>query len=129
MGILPKIEGAGVQVIGPDTPLRLSDAVKIAFPAGGMTVAGLRREIGRGNLVVERIAGKQFTTLDDIRAMREKCRSKEKVFGCTNDLPGREDVRPSGLSETEKTTLAQESLLDLVNADLQKTQKKRSAGT
>lgn len=28
----------------PDTPLRLRDAVRLAFPNGGMTVAGLRRE-------------------------------------------------------------------------------------
>ena len=28
-----------------DTPLRLRDAVKIAFPFGGMTVSGLRREV------------------------------------------------------------------------------------
>ncbi len=41
-------------------PLRLADAVKIAFPSGGMTVAGLRREIGRNRLTVEVIAGKTF---------------------------------------------------------------------
>jgi hypothetical protein len=29
-------------------PLRLADAVTIAFPHGGMTVSGLRREIRRG---------------------------------------------------------------------------------
>ena len=33
--------------ITPNTPLRLADAVKIAFPMGGMTVAGLRRERDR----------------------------------------------------------------------------------
>ena len=41
-----------------DTPLRLRDAVKIAFPLGGMTVSGLRREIKRERLTVEIIAGK-----------------------------------------------------------------------
>jgi hypothetical protein len=34
---------------GPDTPLRLEDAVKHAFPFGGMTVSGLRREAARGD--------------------------------------------------------------------------------
>jgi len=52
--------------IGPNTPLRLAEAVRIAFPSGGMTVSGLRREIARGRLAVEIIAGKQFTTLADI---------------------------------------------------------------
>ena len=28
----------------PDTPLRLDEAARIAFPAGGMTASGLRRE-------------------------------------------------------------------------------------
>ena len=49
--------------ITPDTPLRLADAVKIAFPMGGMTVAGLRRERDRSRLIIEKIAGKEFTTL------------------------------------------------------------------
>jgi len=36
--------------ITSDTLLRLADAVKIAFPMGGMTVAGLRRERDRSRL-------------------------------------------------------------------------------
>jgi hypothetical protein len=56
------------------TPLRLADAIKHAFPFGGMTVSGLRREADRGRLVIERIAGKDFTTLAEIEAMRERCR-------------------------------------------------------
>jgi hypothetical protein len=60
--------------ITPNTPLRLADAVKIAFPMGGMTVAGLRRERDRNRLVIEKIAGKEFTTLAHIERMRELCR-------------------------------------------------------
>ena len=56
--------------IGPDTPLRLKTAVEIAFPDGGMTVSGLRREAAKGNLVIETIAGKQFVTLNAIGEMR-----------------------------------------------------------
>ncbi|WP_275199192.1 excisionase [Bradyrhizobium sp. CSA207] len=62
--------------ITPDTPLRLADAVKIAFPLGGMTVAGLRRERDRNRLVIEKIAGKEFTTLAHIERMRELCREE-----------------------------------------------------
>jgi hypothetical protein len=54
--------------------LRLSIAVKEAFPAGGMTVSGLRREAARGRLAIEVIAGEQFTTLAAIARMRELCR-------------------------------------------------------
>jgi hypothetical protein len=64
--------------IDPDAPLRLALAAQIAFPRGAMTVNGLRREIGRGRLVVEEIAGKQFTTLNHIRRMRELCRVEAK---------------------------------------------------
>ena len=60
--------------IGLDTPLRLDLAARVAFPGGGMTASGLRREAARGHLTIERIAGKDFTTLGAIAAMREKCR-------------------------------------------------------
>ena len=58
------------QSIGSNVPLRLADALAIAFPMGGMTVAGLRRERDKGNLVVIRIAGKEFVTLAAIDACR-----------------------------------------------------------
>ena len=62
-------------MIGPDTPLRLSRALEIAFPEGGMTVSGLRLEASRGRLEIERIAGRDFVTLAGIAAMRERCRT------------------------------------------------------
>jgi hypothetical protein len=55
----------------PDAPLRLDVAVNEAFPAGGMTVSGRRREAARGRLVIEVIAGKRFTTLAAIDRVRE----------------------------------------------------------
>jgi hypothetical protein len=64
--------------ITPNTPLRLADAVKMAFPMGGMTVAGLRRERDRNRLIIEKIAGKEFTTLAHIERMRELCREEAK---------------------------------------------------
>ena len=60
--------------IGPDTPLRLDVAATLAFPGGGMTASGLRKERDRGRLAVERIAGKEFTTLAAIDNMRSLCR-------------------------------------------------------
>lgn len=60
--------------ISDDAPLRLKDAVKIAFPAGGMTESGLRQEHAKGRLKLEMIAGKHFVTLRAIREMRERCK-------------------------------------------------------
>src|ERR1700730_10766378 len=71
--------------VAPDAPLRLSIAAKLAFPDGSMTESGLRREATRGRLRVERIAGKDFTTLDDIKRMRELCRVQAKELGCTSE--------------------------------------------
>ena len=101
--------------IGPTTPLRLAEAVQIAFPAGGMTVSGLRREIARGRLIVEIIAGKQFTTLQNIAEMRSQCRVQAKVHGSTSGQNGgqrQESLRsdPSGLSETEPNLSPQDAL-------------------
>src|SRR5262245_37143813 len=73
---LPSIEN-----IGPDTPLRLSVAAALAFPDGSMTASGLRREAARKRLLIERIAGKDFTTLANIARMREACRVTAKVSG------------------------------------------------
>jgi hypothetical protein len=56
------------------TPLRLKIAAELAFPGGGMTASGLRREADRGRLIVERIAGKDYTTLRAIADMRSLCR-------------------------------------------------------
>jgi hypothetical protein len=57
-------------------PLRLADAIKIAFPRGGMTVNGLRSEARAGRLVIEKIANKHFTSLHAIEEMRKSRRVK-----------------------------------------------------
>jgi hypothetical protein len=94
-----------VGVITKDTPLRLEVAARLAFPDGSMKLAGLRREIARGRLTYEVIAGKHYTTLANIEAMRELCRVTAKAPVSTSDLP---DVRAAnsnqrcGSSETSK---------------------------
>ena len=35
-------------VVDNDAPLRLADAIEIAFPRGGITVSGLRKEAAKG---------------------------------------------------------------------------------
>src|SRR5580704_15104992 len=86
-----------IEAIGRETPLRLSVAAALAFPDGSMTASGLRRERARGRLVVERIAGKDYTTLANIERMRELCRVQAEApdFGSAPLA-----VKPADLSRT-----------------------------
>jgi hypothetical protein len=87
--------------ITPDTPLRLEIAATLAFPDGSMTVAGLRREGVRGRLVIERIAGKDYTTLANIERMRELCRVQAKAHDSTCAGHAQASgAKPCGLSAT-----------------------------
>src|SRR5437879_3850984 len=74
--------------IKPDTPLRLDVAAALAYPDGSMTASGLRREAGRGRLAIERVAGKDYTTLRAIQEMRERCRVTARAPGSGCSQPG-----------------------------------------
>jgi hypothetical protein len=91
--------------VTPDTPLRLGVAAALAFPDGSMTASGLRREGARGRLAIERIAGKDFTTLANIERMRELCRVEAKVHGFTSGSAANE--QPSGSSSIVAARSAQ----------------------
>ena len=79
---------AGNDNIGPDTPLRLADALRLGFPAGGMTLSGLRREAALGRLPCWRIAGKDFTSLASIEEMKAACRRFANQQGYGNARNG-----------------------------------------
>src|SRR6266446_6029844 len=100
--------------VAPDAPLRLSIAAKLAFPDGSMTVSGLRREAARGRLRIERIAGKDFTTLDEIKRMRELCRVQAKEPGCLSvsrdTVVENSSPKLSGLSRTVASISPQDAL-------------------
>jgi hypothetical protein len=109
------------ELIGHDTPLRLDVAAAIAFPGGAMTASGLLNEYMRGNLVVEKIANKYFTTLDAVAEMRKRCRQQASAPAPSTacpDEPPRPDSTcasdatdpPSGSSSTEAASLAQARL-------------------
>jgi hypothetical protein len=92
--------------IGGDTPLQLDVAARLAFPDGSMTAACLRKEAGRGRLIIERIARKDYTTLSAIARMREVCRLPPRVHGCGSEKPnaieqGKSRTTRYGLSATE----------------------------
>ena len=103
--------------IRPDTPLRLNIAAALAFPDGSMTASGLRRERARGHLTVERIAGKEYTTLENIERMRELCRVEARAPDCTSDGAGGE--HHSGLSSTPEARSAQQRA-KMISAKLKK---------
>ena len=95
--------------VGVDSPLRLEVAVKLAFPMGGLTVSGLRKEIARGRLKAEVIAGKFYTTLANIDGMRALCRVPAKGRVSESAQRGGEmdgsSPRQSGSSRTVGTYL------------------------
>jgi hypothetical protein len=87
------------------TPLRLKIAAERAFPSGGMSASGLRREADRGRLIVERIAGKDYTTLHAIAEMRKLCRVQKpkpgaSVSSCTGEGPEATQARVLGKLRT-----------------------------
>ncbi|MDL2409947.1 excisionase [Rhizobium calliandrae] len=92
--------------IQPDDPVRLAEIIPVAFPHGGMTVSGLRREAGRGRLVIMRIAGKDFTTLRSIEEMKQACRVPANQPGY-GSAPGAKTVLPSGSFSTTESSSAQ----------------------
>lgn len=103
------------------TPLRLADAAARAFPGGGVTVCSLRREAAKGRLAIMRIAGKDFTTLADIREMQQKClvNQKARTFGFdqpTETPPESSSSAPDGSSRTEAVKSAQDALRETVKA-------------
>jgi hypothetical protein len=104
-----KLSSPATAEISELDPLRLKEAVKIAFPRGGMTVSGLRREIKRGRLECEVIAGKQFVTRRDINLMRQRCRDELRAPVSISASAG--DAKMCGSSSTDKTKSALASAL------------------
>jgi hypothetical protein len=103
-----------IDEIHPDAPIRLDVAARLAFPDGSMTASGLRRERDKGNLVVERICGKDFTTLEHIEQMRMLCRAekRDRTSGSQRSAGVKESFTPvlSGSSSMVDNKLPQDAL-------------------
>jgi hypothetical protein len=112
-----------------DAPLRLSVAAKLAFPDGSMTASGLRREATRGRLQVERIAGKDYTTLEAIKRMRELCRVQAKEPACANErrdtVMGSSSPKAPGSSQMEAAVSPQDALRARLKQSRRQDQTKR----
>jgi hypothetical protein len=101
--------------VSPNTPVRLGVAAALAFPDGSMTASGLRKEAARGRLIIERIAGKDYTTLANIERMRELCRVEVKAPDCGSGQLGATRVEKSrtalfGLSSMGPSISPQDAL-------------------
>ena len=100
------VKGFSQEAIPEDTPLRLDVVAALAYPDGSMTACGLRREAKRGRLVIERTAGKDYTTLAAIKRMRELCRIEppRHAYGSNPNVatkePGVSHTAPSGSLKT-----------------------------
>ena len=86
-----------------------------------MTASGLRREAARGRLAIERVAGKDYTTLAAIEEMRALCRVPQKapVSGSDpkNETPtARSASARSGSSETDRARSARAALQRIARA-------------
>jgi hypothetical protein len=107
--------------ITDDTPLRLAVAAALAYPDGSMTASGLRREAARGRLVIERTAGKDYTTLRYIEHMRALCRvpGKDRASGCApkSEIKTARSVNVQfGSSETDRARSARAALQKIARA-------------
>jgi hypothetical protein len=105
--------------VSDDTPLRLAVAAAIAYPDGSMTASGLRREAARGRLIIERTAGKDYTTLRNIEHMRGLCRveARDRACGCgepSTMVPDGSPMPQSGSSRTVGTAKARDAALMIV---------------
>src|SRR5665213_2687509 len=76
------------------------------FPDGSITASELRRECVRGRLVIERIAGKDYTTLENINQMRELCRVESNHHGSISGQQGGTRKEKSGRSRSGSSSIA-----------------------
>lgn len=110
----------GEGTVTDTTPLRLAEAAEMAFPRGGMTAAGLRREAQRGRLALMRIAGKDFTTLAAIREMMDRCRvaPSDLAYGSGRSEPAPMEAcePPPGSSSTSADRSALDAALTIAGA-------------
>lgn len=118
-----------------DRPYRLKDILLLAYPGGEMTVSGLRKEIWRGNLEAEYVAGKLFVTLRAINVMREKCRvlGKARASGSGRKGSTRKPANASqpapGSSLTAPSMSPQDALRERLRLRNERSQNTTSSNT
>jgi hypothetical protein len=94
--------------IGPTTPILLETAARLAFPDGAMTALILRRRAARGQLAIEKIGNRVYTTLAAIEEMRALCRSNPKALdsGSGADGKARTESASTGIGSSKTTEMS-----------------------
>ena len=106
---------------GDDEPIRLAVAAAAAFPDGSMSASGLRREAAKGRLAIERIAGRDYTTLQAIQQMRTKCRVEAKALASGfSQLDGTSTDKSSSVRSGSSATAALNEALAAARVKLRK---------
>jgi hypothetical protein len=94
-------------IIDNDTPQRLA-VVAARF---GLKAAALRTEAKRGRLVISRVAGKDWTSVAEVREMFDRCRVNPEAHTYGSDrLAGERTKEPSAQSGSSKTADASTAL-------------------
>ena len=95
------------ETIDQNAALPLAVAARLAFPKGGMTGRGLKREADKGKLIVEKIGNRIFTSLTAIEQMRKLCRLENNPLASGLDRQAQTEPQ-SGSSSTQdgKSALA-----------------------
>jgi hypothetical protein len=92
--------------VSPNTPLRLDIAARLYFLDGSISGRSLEQEAAKGNLQVMRIAGKTFTTFDDLDSLCSRCRIRSNFPDSACERPETTEA-PSGSSSTAASSIAQ----------------------
>lgn len=105
---MPRERGGRIpsrEEIRDDTPLLLDVAARVAFPDGSVSGLALRNATTREELAYERIGGRLYTTLADIREMRKQCRGRAKVraFGSSAEMSEPMDDESPALGRSRTT--------------------------
>jgi hypothetical protein len=93
-----------------DDPITLTAATKL-WPEAKLTVSTLRAEANRGRLDIFRIGRRQYTTLQAMRDMVERCRVESSRRDYTSIRSA-----ANGSSETERVSSARDALLQTLRA-------------
>jgi hypothetical protein len=71
--------GLELASIQEDTPVRLELAAALAYPDGSVSGRALKRQGLKGLLEIEQVAGKDFTTIANVKRMREASKTRPSI--------------------------------------------------
>jgi hypothetical protein len=87
-----------------DEPITLVEACRL-FSRAKLTVSTLRAEANRGRLNIFKIGRRDYTTIDEMKAMVRKCRDGDRRYT---------SITQSNLSETQRATSAMNAVSNTI---------------